>query len=242
MKHFVKVLSLVILFSACGRSFYKTPLDKLIISLQDEPTFTIILQDMETQGFLTKKYLHQYKIITENNGEPEVHVTDWKEVPENFFWKHENDLGMEIASKSEDGTLSKTPAPPGYGNYVGNEKYGQWVERDGGSFWEFYGKYAMLRSVFYMMGSPIGYGGYYDWNRNYRGYRPYYGSKDTYGRRQYGTYGSNTKKSNPNFFQRQQQKTGWKSSTSQKSPSYDRNRTNSFGSSSYRSRTGSFGK
>ncbi|NBC82273.1 MAG: hypothetical protein GVY19_02720 [Bacteroidetes bacterium] len=230
---------IAMLVLSCGSGFQKSPVDKLIRQMDDKQTFTIILHDLDIRGFLAKDYLHKYKIITEENGVPQERVTDWENVTPEFFRHHQNNMGMEIAVKTEDGKLNKNPSPPGFSNYVGNEKYGQWVQRDGGSFWEFYGKYAMFSSIFNMaMGGPIGYGMYNNYANNYRGRRPFYGTRDRYGRYDYGTnskYTRNTRSTrSSNFFERRQQRTGWQSSSS--------NRTGRSSSSSYRSRGGGFGK
>ena len=64
-------------------------------------------------------------------------------------------MGMEIVSKGEDGKVSKTAAPPDYNNFVGNERYGQWVQGSGGgSFWQFYGQYMFLNTMFNMATFP----------------------------------------------------------------------------------------
>ena len=64
-------------------------------------------------------------------------------------------MGMEIAAKSADGEVTKTAAPPGYNNYVGNSQYGQWQQGSNGqSFWAFYGQYALMSSLFNMATFP----------------------------------------------------------------------------------------
>lgn len=219
----------------------KTPVDELITEMSDLPTFSIILHDMNTEGSFFKNYLHQYKIITENsNGEPEEKITKWYEVEENFFMANSNNMGMEIASKA-DGKVSKTVGPPGYGSYVGNEQYGQWVNRDGGSFWEWYGKYALFSTLFNTMMYPVRQSYWGDYRGSYYGTgRSYYGPMSN-GRHQYGTnsdYNRQTRprstwytnKSNNSFKQRVQ------SSTPRSSGS------KAFSSGGYRSRGGGFGK
>lgn len=239
MKNLLLFTSAVLIISACSTGFQKSPVDQLILQLEDEPVYTILLYDLDVKGGLSKTYLHRYRVITERNGEPNEVKTEWMEVSPHFFMRHQNDLGMELASKNTEGTINKVPAPPGYGNYVGNEKYGQWVNRNGSSFWEFYGKFAMLNTVFNLMSSPVNYRYYNDYRYNYRGRRPYYGTRDRYGQYGYGTNSRYTRATrsgsgSSNFFQRKQQQTGWKSSSANK---VERTRT-----SSYRSRGGGFGK
>lgn len=135
------------------------------------------------------KYYHRY---TEVNGH-NVTEGDWKEVDWEDFEENLDNLGMTIQSKPygafEDETMYA--AVPAGMEYVGNEQYGEWKEdSEGNSFWEFYGKYAFMRSMF--MPAHGGYHYYYysewdDWNSNYRrNGRGYYGS----GTRTYGSYGS----------------------------------------------------
>jgi hypothetical protein len=173
-------------------------------------------------------------------------------------------MGMELASK-KDGKLTKTVAPPGYTNYVGNEKYGHWVQRDGGSFWEFYGKYAFFSSMFRMTMFPIRYSYWNDYHRNYYGYgRGYYGPSYNNGRRMYGTnsaYNSNNKtarwnnktsdfKSNVRSKVQRSSAASKKSanrvsSSKRRSSSYQKKTTRSssrYSRSSTRSRGGGFGK
>lgn len=230
-----------ILIQGCGGSFQKTPLDRLIQQLDNKPSYSIILYDMDVEGAVFKTYKHKYKIVTIRNEEPDETVTRWYEVSENFFRRHQNNLGMEIATKNDEGKLSKTPSPPGYGNYVGNEKYGHWVQRDGSSFWEFYGKWAMLSSIFNLAGTPVMYRNYNEYDRNYRGYRPYYGTRDRQGRYKYGTYSRQAQRTNPNFFERQRRRTNWQQSTSRRSYSGSQ-RSGSSRSRYSGSRSRSFGK
>jgi len=86
---------------------------------------------------------------------------------------------MSGGSLNEIGTPQNTQADKTAGsNLIGNPRYGQWSTRNGSSFWEWYGKYALFKAVFF----PRPYG-YSMWSYN----RPwsYYGS---YGRNSYSTY------------------------------------------------------
>lgn len=198
------LLFLLVILSSCGGGspeFTKNPVDVLIRDMNTEKTFSIILYDMDVEGNFSKTYKHQYQIITEKDSVPQAELTDWFPVSRDFFLFHENDMGMEIAAKNSDGKVSKTASPPGYSNYIGNEKYGKWVERDGSSFWEFYGKYAMLSSVFHLFTYPARYSYWNDYRSHYYGRgRPYYGST-TSGKNYYGTYSDyNTKTGNNKRF------------------------------------------
>ena len=203
MKH-VKLfgfLGIVLFLVSCGggKEFTKSPLDILIRDMNSEPIFSIILYDMEVEGNFSKTYKHQYQIITEKDSMPQERLTDWYTVTRDYFTYHENNMGMEVASKGRDGKVNKGATPAGYSNYVGNPQYGQWRQSSsGGSFWEFYGKYAMLSSVFNMMTYPARMSYWNDYHNNYRGYgRSYYGPT-TGGRSTYGTYSDYNKKTRSN--------------------------------------------
>ncbi len=177
-------------FQSCSTSpspYQTSALDVLIRDMNALPNFTIILFDMDYEEHLFSANVYRQKyqiIIPQADGELEVKETNWEPVSRSFFDANINNMGMEIASKT-DGKLSKAVAPAGYSQYVGNPQYGQWRESNGSSFWEFYGRYAMMSSLFNLM-SPINRTYYDDYSRNYRGSRPYYGSTVA-GAPRYGT-------------------------------------------------------
>ena len=233
----------LLMVSGCGGGFQKTPVDRMIRDMNDIDAYSIILYDMDQQGAIFKDYMHRYRIVKTNNGEVEEEITDWEEVQEDFFRKHADHMGMEIAAKSEDGEISKTASPPGYSNYVGNPQYGRWVNNNGGSFWEFYGKYALLSSLFNMSAFPVQRNYYDDYRGSYYGRRPYYGPNSGTGTRMYGTGSryNNTTKNNTRWNSRARSSTfkdKVRNSVSRSNSRYG----NSSGRSSYRSRSGGFGK
>ncbi len=131
---------LLLLISCRSNDFEKSPVDELVRDMTETPVYSVILYDMDEEGSFFKDYKHQYRIIKESKegATPEEEITDWMPVSEDFFNRNIDNMGMEIAAKSADGTVSKTAAPPGYSNYVGNEKYGQWQQGSNGqSFWAF---------------------------------------------------------------------------------------------------------
>lgn len=207
MRQVVLFIVLIVLVYACSRTCesdysepIKSPVDDLVKEMTNVPTFSIILYDMNTEGSIFKEYYHQYRIIKEEQGEDVVEeITDWYPVDENFFKANLDNMGMEIAAKGEDGKVTKGVSPPGYGAYVGNQKYGHWVQRDGGSFWEFYGKFALMNSMFHMMTYPARRSYYDDYRGGYYGTgRGYYGPRGNDGRYTYGTnstYNTSTNKS-----------------------------------------------
>lgn len=228
-----------------SKEYKKNPVDELIRDMNDVSNFSIILYDMEFEGntFGSDEYRQKYQIITtKGDGEIDVKETGWEEVPETYFKANVNNMGMEIASKV-DGKLSKTAAPAGYSQFVGNSQYGQWTNRGGSSFWEFYGKYAMMSSLFNLM-SPVPRGYYNDYSSNYRNTnRPYYGSSAN-GGTSYGTASTMKNRGTTSSWGKSQSafKSSVQSRVSRSKSSSTTNRTGRSSSSSYRSRGGSFGK
>lgn len=240
IQHIGLSLIFLSLISCGGKDFQKNPVDNLVRDMTDVYTYSIILYDMNVDGTFFKEYQHQYRIIKQASAdaEPTEQITDWQKVSEDYFAQNENNMGMEIAAKNEEGKVSKVAAPPGYNNYVGNSRYGHWQGSGANSFWVFYGQYAMLSSLFNMATFPVRRSYYNDYT-SYRGSgRPYYGPT-TSGRTTYGTNSSYTSRVRPN--------STW-SRTSTSSRSF---RTNSsptsrsssrYGNTSSRSRGGGFGK
>jgi hypothetical protein len=242
VKHLILPI-FILLLSGCGSKLdlTKKPVDIMIRDMSDLSTFSIILYDMNTEGSLFKKYYHQYRTIREDDkGDPKEDISGWYEVSKEYFMSHIDNMGMEIASK-QDGKVTKTVSPPGYGSYVGNQRYGHWVQRNGHSFWAFYGQYAFMSSMFGMMSYPVRRSYYDDYRTNYYGSgRTYYGPRGTDGRSMYGTNSAytssrtnsrwNTNPTNNSMKQRV------RSSTSRSS------RSGSRYSSSSRSRSGGYGK
>ncbi|WP_044202657.1 hypothetical protein [Flammeovirga sp. OC4] len=215
MRRIFVFLSFLFLISCSSQeTFRKTPVDQFIVDMSDVKNFTILLHDMDAEEhmFTANEYRHQYQIITMGaDSVPQTKTTEWYPVSEAFFNLHSGDIGMEIASKI-DGKVSKQVSPPGYSGYVGNSQYGQWKTNPstGTSFWEFYGRYAMLRSIFGMgYYGPIYRSSYYDYRRHYSSGRNYYGGSS--GSPRYGTYSSGVSKSNPSFARRMSTSSSFKS-------------------------------
>lgn len=239
--------TIALLLMACGgkkRGYKKSPVDKLVVKYNTYNNYSIILQDMDFDE-KSNAYKHQYQVLYQPNDLDTLleAVSPWEIVSDEFFDKNKDNLGMAVVTKKE-GKLSKVASPPGYDQYVGNEKYGSWSQRSNGtSFWAFYGQYAFMSSLFRMGTYPARYSYWNDYHGSYYGRRPYYGPS---GNRVYGT-GSNYAKSNskstwnskPNTFkQRVRSKVSKSAAAKKKSRSSSRYRS---GSSS-RSRSGGFGK
>lgn len=233
MRYCFYFVALLLVSCSGGRDYFKPPVDELLKKHEYIRPLTIVLYDMDVEGNFSKSYKHKYKLIYEKAGEPKDSLTSWQAISKQYFFQHENNMGMEIAFRDSLGVVKKSVQPAGYSNYVGNKRYGQWVERDGNRFWEFYGKYMMMRTMFSLFATPIYYRNYSNYRTNYYGRgRSYYGPVDAGGRRRYGTYSQANRRNRPDFFQRKQQRTGW-------SRSYRSGRSSSGG---MRSRGGGWGK
>ena len=236
----------LVLYSCGGKKFTKSPVDEIMRDMPAGVPFSIVLHDMEVEGSFFEHYFHQYEIIANDSaatvdGEkvmlPSRRLTEFKEVSEDYFKMQANNMGMEVASRDSSGNVSKGVNPPGYSNYVGNRRYGRWVQRDGNSFWEFYGKYAFMRSMFNMMAYPVRRSYYDDWRGNYYGTgRTYYGPR-TGGTSYYGTGSAYTRSSRPN--------SSWSNNQSRFKRRVQERTSRSgsrYSGSSSRSRGGGFGK
>lgn len=207
---FLLFLFISVLFLNCKTS---SPVQEIIRNdLQSVPEWTIILEDMDQKGFFSKDYYHKYKILTgtgdTTNFGLNERVTDWINVPRRFYQRNEQYLGMAIASKVPGQEANYMATPPGY-QYVGDSRYGEWrTDERGNSFWEFYGKYALFRDL--LFGSPTS--GLFDTRRidrdDFDSYRrskdqnrPFFGRKN-----EYGTWGTQTEKTKPSFFERNKQR------------------------------------
>ncbi len=225
----VTVLGFFILNFIAGcstKNFKKTPLDNYIVENSSEEEFSVILEDMDVEGTFFNTYMHKYRVIKHREDDmPFEEVSDWVEVDEKFFTKHEDNLGMVILEKQGQGKISKAASPPGY-RYVGDDRYGEWRTHNGITFWGFYGRYMFMNQMFGMINRPV-YRQDYDTYRGggYYGKRNYYGPKKGNGQL-YGTNSQQTRKEKPNFFRRRASKSGWSSSRNR---SGSRSRSTGFG-------------
>jgi hypothetical protein len=105
-----------------------------------------------------------------------------------------NDLGMAVEHKAlgkYDSEAEKTSQPAGFAYMAtpaqGRNQYGYWENRSGGSFWVWYGQYALMRDLFFnRQYRPLDRGQYED-------YRSYQSRGQTYYGRDYGTQGQATR-------------------------------------------------
>lgn len=215
------VLALFLLGCAGG-----APLDEIERSLENVPTWTVILDDMKEEGNFFQTYHHKYRIVEPESAE----TTNWAEVPKDTYMAYRDYLGMTILSK-EDGKVDTHISPPHY-RYVGDTRYGSWQnDLQGNSFWVFYGQYSLLRDL---MGGRRVYRHDYEYYTKKRKKRePWFGRDNAY-----GTAGTYTKKTKPNFYARKKKMESAKKSTFKDRVGKRIGRTRSL----FRSRSGGRGK
>jgi len=246
MKKLLFLSAIIILLISCGDSRqYEDPIAKIT---KEKTTalikdFSIILNDMDYDES-TDSYKHQYKIVYQPPANPDtlmLEITDWYVVSPEFFEKHINDMGMSLG-EVKDFALTKAVSPPGYENYVGNSHYGRWENRNGGSFWAFYGQYMFMSSMFNMMSPRRSY--YNDYHSYRRRDMTYYGPVNN-GSSYYGTNGTSNKNNTSSKWNskgssfKQSVRSKVKQSASKRTSSRSSTRS---GRSSFRSSGGGFGK
>lgn len=100
------------------------PIQQLLQKHIAHAPVTILLYDMDKEGIFSKTYKHRYRVLYEKHGKVIAEDTDWMEVSSDYFWRYENNLGMEVAARTKDNQVKQVVGPPGYTNYIGNTKYG----------------------------------------------------------------------------------------------------------------------
>ncbi len=223
------VSAILILLCGCGsNSGSGQPLEKIKTSLKNAPDYSIILEDMKQEGNFIPEYFHKYCVIQGD----QQYKTGWMEISEKDYRLNESFLGMTLVAK-KDGEAISGALPPGY-QHVGDQRYGHWQnDHRGGTFWEFYGKYALFSALLGGVNRPIYRRDYDSYKQSRRRNAPYFGRNN-----EYGTNGTLTKKNRPDFYSRynkreQMKKTSFKNKVAKR---VGRTRTG------YRSRAGGFGK
>lgn len=154
---------------------------------------SVILTDVHSTGFLIKTYYHKYKIVYGYQTYEEM-IT---RTSSQFRSKHSDHIGLSIFRRYEDGVTDHTPLPPG-SIFIGDKNFGNWVKNKFGvTMWKFYRSNRHL---------PI----YLGWNKfrptkdfyqeirsRLVDQRPFFGFND-----EFGTAGSITRTSFPNFFKK----------------------------------------
>lgn len=246
MKKIFLIAFIAVLLTSCGDSFLyeKSPVDDLMVAKSSLANYSITLSDMDFDE-PADKYKHQYSIIYQPANNPDtllVEKTEWMDVSPSFFEAHVNDLGMALVTV-KDFVAQKQVSPAGYADYVGNEKYGSWQQNSsGGNFWQFYGQYMFMTSMFRMM-SPVPHSNYNDYRRYSDAGSTYYGS-DGNGRTAYGTNSGTANASSkwaskPSSFKERVRSNVQRSASSSRFSSRASTRRGSFSRRSY---GGGFGK
>ena len=222
----VLTIALLLLLAGCGAD--PTPLSDIEGALKNARSYAIILEDMKEEGNFFTDYYHKYRIVQEDK----ANTTDWLKVSEDVYRANEALLGMTIAGK-KDGEILPAAAPPGY-QYVGDPRYGSWrTDSSGRTFWAFAGGMALGRMLDMGRYPPI-YQNDYDAYRSYRSRgAPYFGQN-----REYGTSGTVTQKSRPEFYTRRMAREAQKKSSFLKKVSERTGRTKT----NFRGRSGGTGK
>ncbi len=204
LKRGLLTAALVVLALFAGGCAQKDPLARLEKELADYPEYTVILEDMKEGGNFTDNFYHHYKIVFAEPGSEagtalRDRTEDWVEVSEEFYRRYEPYLGMAVLTKEADQPVEKTQQPPGY-QYVGNPTYGTWKTdpASGNSFWEFYGKYALMSHIFGSFRQPVYRDEWADFRSARERREPYFGQ----GRR-FGTQGTYTQTTHKSFYERQ---------------------------------------
>lgn len=131
---------------------------------------------------IDEKFFHKYTVIINDKK-----TEQWEEVKEETFDKNVENLGMALITKpygkyeEEKNTMA---TPPGL-DFVGNPAYGEWKQDNSGNgFFYYYGMYSLFNDL---SGNRYSRDYYNDYDRNYRGSRPYYSGG-------YGTNSEETRK------------------------------------------------
>ncbi len=178
----------------------------LALSAQLYQSWDKILVDMAIEEGEEVSFHHKYRLVKLPFGEPEgakpEQSESWEAVSKTVYEGLKENLGMTVATKPagayDSEAQTTAPQPAGFA-YVaspeeGQNAYGRWRhDSHGNSFWEFYGKYALMRSLFWgPTYTPI-------YSGDYRGYRSaraagrsYYGS-DRSGAKRYGSGAQRTR-------------------------------------------------
>jgi len=160
-----------------------------------------ILVDMEVRGFSDNHHYDQKIRTVRTHAGATTSDEQWVDVSRTTYDAMHNDLGMAIEQKPAgkyDSEADHVAQPAGFAYIAppsqGSNQYGHWEQRDGQSFWVFYGQYALLRDLLFNRDyRPLDRG---EWE-NYRTYRgqgqTYYGQgAESSGAPKYGTNGSAT--------------------------------------------------
>jgi hypothetical protein len=216
MKFFVAhcflVLSLI-LFSCSGDVIPENPLNELKKEFKNKSKYSILLQDMDLRG---NEFFHKYKFIDFQKDSVIITESKWYKVHEDFFRLHEDDLGMEVFSKMEDGKINSLVSPPGFTHIINDTTYGFWqkgkpqidtfeLEIDS-SLWVFKPNYFYVQNGLGLKGLPVWRFDFQNFALNSFLVKPYYGSTNYSDSTYYGSRSSYVRLMRPGFFSRKMSK------------------------------------
>lgn len=206
---FLAVLTLVL--ARCGgTSIPENPINKLMDQLANAESYTITLDDMDLND---DQYTHRYKIYQiSNDSVVSITYSPRVKVSDDFFLLHEDDMGMELVSKTSTGAINSLISPPGFTNFVGNERFGHWKEvyvdtfnvlsYEDSTFWEFNESHKNLEEELGLSGLNITMGEYILFKESYLFNRPFYGPKVAPDSTKYGTSSPHRVRYFPGFYRR----------------------------------------
>jgi hypothetical protein len=201
-----------------------------------------ILEDLDPEGGGCRQKLKvvRTRLLDVSGAKSETSSQDeWVTEPRRTCDVQRDNLGMAIQHKSAgqyDYEAQSVAQPAGFAYMAspaqGSNQYGRWERRDGGSFWVWYGQYALMRDLFFRRDyRPLDTREYNDYRQMQSRGRTYYGRDDRIGAPKYGTGGSVTQRRFPD-------------SVLGRSRGYSESRYargGGYGSSRYSSRPGVFG-
>lgn len=204
MNKFVIYILLVISYLVLAKSLSPSEFgisyiqnEKSLSTLVQGAPVSVILTDIHSTGFLIKTYYHKYKLVYGFQSYEEMIVR----TSGLFNEKHKKHIGMEIFRRFEDLREEYNALPPG-AIFIGDKHFGYWkLAPSGQREWEFYRVYRTIPEY-------LGWG---EWrpdadffslmNAHISQSKPFYGPNQ-----EFGSSGSITQKSFPNFFTKHQTK------------------------------------
>lgn len=179
-------------------------------SLSDKGSYTITLDDMDLNG---DQYEHKYKIYQiESDSSVSISYSERIKVSDDFFMLHEDDMGMELVSKTDKGKINSLISPPGFTNFIGNKNFGEWKEfyldtlnvlgYEDSTFWVFNEAHSNLADELGILGLNITLREYKIFQEEYLFNRPFYGPKTAPDSTKYGTRSPHRVRYFPFFYRR----------------------------------------
>lgn len=156
---------------------------------------TVILTDIHSTGFLIKTYYHKYKIVYGYQQSYDELIT---RTSSQFKEKHEKHIGLSIFRRYEDGSVDFTALPPG-SIFIGDKNFGNWKMKNGTKTWKFYRVYRHIPIFLGWQDFQPSYNFFQEIQRKVKDHEAFYGFND-----EFGSHGSLTKKSFPNYFSKQE--------------------------------------